>query len=119
MLIVSTFPISHFELFGLSHVFARLLGRELPPPKFHTPLLYQRVRHPIYLSFLLAFWAAPSMTTGHLLFSLATTGYILIAIQLEERDLIRMFGEQYRRYRQQVDILLPLPGRGLVDRADT
>ena len=119
MLIVSTFLISHFELFGLSQVFARLLGRELPPPSFHTPGLYRRVRHPIYLSFLLAFWAAPSMSTGHLLFALATTGYILIAIQLEERDLIQMFGEQYRRYRQQVAMLFPLPGRRLLDRTDT
>ena len=119
MLIVSTFLISHFELFGLSQVFARLLGRELPPPSFHTPGLYRRVRHPIYLSFLLAFWAAPSMSTGHLLFALATTGYILITIQLEERDLIQMFGEQYRRYRQQVAMLFPLPGRRLLDRTDT
>ena len=117
MLVVSTFLISHFELFGLSQVFARLLGRESPAPRFHTPLLYRRVRHPIYLSFLLVFWATPVMTVGHLLFSLATTGYILIAIQLEERDLVRQFGDQYRRYRGQVAMLIPLPGGKRADRA--
>jgi protein-S-isoprenylcysteine O-methyltransferase Ste14 len=109
--LLSSFLISHFELFGLSQVFARLRNRELSPPVFTTPFLYRRVRHPIYLSFLLAFWATPMMTVGHLLFAGATTAYILIAIQLEERDLIRFFGDQYRRYRTDVAMLIPLPKR--------
>jgi protein-S-isoprenylcysteine O-methyltransferase Ste14 len=107
MLLVSTFLISHFELFGLAQVFARLMRRETPAPQFKAPFLYRYVRHPIYLSFLLAFWATPTMTAGHLLFSIATTAYILIAIQLEEHDLIALFGDQYRRYRAQVWMLLP------------
>ena len=111
LVLLSTFLLNHFELFGLRQVWARLRGRELPAPQFRKPFLYKRTRHPLYLGFLLAFWAAPTMTAGHLLFAAATTGYILIGIWLEERDLIDLFGDQYRRYREQVSMLIPLPGR--------
>jgi protein-S-isoprenylcysteine O-methyltransferase Ste14 len=114
LLLLSTFLIDHFELFGLRQVIGRLLRWDPPKPVFKTPFVYRRVRHPIYLGFLLAFWSAPTMTAGHLLFSLATTGYILIGIYFEERDLIHLFGDQYRRYRQQVGMLIPLPGRKYV-----
>jgi protein-S-isoprenylcysteine O-methyltransferase Ste14 len=126
IVLFGTFLINHFELFGLRQVYLAARRKDLPRPQFRTPLLYRVVRHPIYLGFILAFWFAPTMRLAHLVFAMSTLGYIVVAIQLEERDLVREYGGRYLAYREQVRGLVPIPrnmsgvaaGNGLGDQPD-
>lgn len=112
IVLVSTFLINHFDLFGLRQVFLYFSGQSYTPEPFRTPWLYRVVRHPIMLGFLIAFWAIPTMTQGHLLFAAVVAAYVLVALKLEEHDLLAHHGETYSAYQRQVRMLLPLPTGG-------
>jgi protein-S-isoprenylcysteine O-methyltransferase Ste14 len=107
IVLAATFQLDHFELFGLKQVWLHVRGEPLPEPSFQVPYFYRWVRHPIYFGFVLAFWCTPRMTLGHLLFAVLTSGYMMVAVRLEERDLVLVHPE-YRRYRERVPMLFPL-----------
>ena len=107
IVLISTFLINHFDLFGLRQVWLYFVGKDYEPLPFRTPFFYKYVRHPLYLGFMIAFWATPTMTVAHLFFAIMTTGYILTAIQFEENDLVKHFGEKYQEYKRSAPMLIP------------
>jgi len=111
IVLISTFLIDHFELFGLKQTVSYAMGRPHQPPQFKERLFYRWVRHPLMVGFVIAFWATPVMSQGHLLFAAVTTAYILLAVQIEERTLIHLHGDRYRDYQRRVSMFLPLKSR--------
>lgn len=113
IVLISTFLISHFHLFGLQQVFQNFKNESLSDPAFKMNLFYKLVRHPIMLGFIIAFWADPEMTQGHFLFAVVTTAYMLVAIKfLEERDLLKIHGDEYREYQKKTSMIIPFPKFG-------
>jgi protein-S-isoprenylcysteine O-methyltransferase Ste14 len=114
LVLYATFLINHFDLFGLRQVWLYFKKLEYTPVRFKENVLYRWLRHPLMLGFIIAFWVTPEMSQGHLLFAVVTTAYILIAIQIEERTLMAIHGEDYRRYRERVSMIIPMPPKSTV-----